>query len=90
MAEINIPPTVKVIKYYAFYMCDALSSVIIPQSVSLIEDFAFSNCISLKKVVINSNETKFNKKAFAIINEKSRSLVSNDYQELNCRFCQIY
>ncbi len=54
--DYTIPSSVTTIGNYAFFNCDALTSVTIPSSVTSIGDYAFGNCYDLK--VVNNYATE--------------------------------
>ena len=51
MTELNLPASVRVIGWYAFYNCDYLTELIIPDTVVAIGDYAFGNCHGLTDTV---------------------------------------
>ena len=63
--DIVIPDGTEKIGDYAFYDCDALTSVTIPDSVTSIGDYAFSNCSSLTSVTIPDSVTSIGSSAFS-------------------------
>ena len=62
--DLIIPNSVDSIHNYAFYGCDALTSVTIPNSVTTIGHFAFDGCDSLSYVSIGSGVTSIGGCAF--------------------------
>ena len=63
--DLVIPNTVDSIHNYAFYGCNALTSITIPNSVTSIGDNTFSYCSSLSSVAIGNGVTKIGNSAFA-------------------------
>lgn len=61
--DIIIPPNVKVIKSFTFYL-SAVKNVVIPEGVEEIEDNAFGECYSLESVSIPSSCKKVGEAAF--------------------------
>ena len=61
----------------AFYMSDALTSVIIPENVTSIERSAFSNCRNLRSVTIPDNVTTFGDYAFNLTGLTSVTIPSS-------------
>ena len=64
MTSVNIPSSVTVIGYNAFYGCKSLTSVKIPSGVTEIGWGAFEGCTSLANVNIPSSMTKIEKTSF--------------------------
>ncbi len=61
----------------AFYMSDALTSVIIPENVTSIERSAFSNCRNLRSVAIPDNVTTFGDYSFNLTGLTSVTIPSS-------------
>ena len=51
MTELNLPASVRVIGWHAFYNCDYLTELIIPDTVVAIGDYAFGNCHGLTDTI---------------------------------------
>ncbi len=60
----NIPTTVTTIGYYAFYNCEALTSVTLPENLTKIENNVFYNCKSLSSITIPNSVTTIGYYAF--------------------------
>ena len=54
-----IPNTVTSIGAYAFWSCDALTSITIPNSVISIGNYAFSACSGLEQIVVDAGNTVY-------------------------------
>lgn len=52
LTEVEIPSSVTLIGYKAFYCCKSLCKVIIPESVITIDQYAFAYCSSLSEIKI--------------------------------------
>ena len=63
--DIVVPEGTKKIGAYAFYGCDALTSVTIPDSVTSIGSSAFSGCSGLTSVTIPDSVTSIGSSAFS-------------------------
>ncbi len=59
VTELVIPNTVKNIKAYAFYDCDALESVTIPDSVTSIGNDAFMYCERLTNITVSADNKSY-------------------------------
>ena len=55
---------VRIIGYYAFYKCSALTSITIPNSVRIIGEAAFSLCSALTSITIPNSVTSIESSAF--------------------------
>lgn len=61
---IQLPSTVDIIEYEAFYGCTSLEYIEIPDNVKNIGEYAFYNCTSLKYVKLSENLEKIDSSAF--------------------------
>ena len=76
----TIPDSVTEIGNYAFYGCEALTSIVIPDSVTKIGYEAFKNCKKLTSIVIPDSVTEIENdpfKALFATNTKKNSAVTN-------------
>jgi len=63
--EFEIASDIIYISSYAFYGCNAITSIEIPSAVSVVESYAFTDCSSLTSVKIASSSTKLSENAFS-------------------------
>lgn len=61
---LNIPDTITSISDYAFYDCDALTSVNVPECVTNIGEDVFRNCASLTNITIPGTVTSIGNRTF--------------------------
>ena len=63
--DLVIPNTISVIKDYAFYNCQYLTSITIPNSVTTIGNSAFMRCTNVNRVYLGNSVTSIGDNAFA-------------------------
>ena len=77
LTYIEIPNTVKAIRYSAFYECSGLISIKIPASVTNIEDGAFTGCINVSSITVDENNSVYDSRnnCNALIETKTNTLI---------------
>ena len=82
---------VRIIGYYAFYKCSALTSITIPKSVRIIGESAFSLCSALTSITIPNSVTSIESRAFSSCSGLTSVTIGNnvtsigDYAFRNCQ-----
>lgn len=67
----ELPASLECIEYDAFSHCEMLQEIVLPPNLKKVDINAFANCYSLQRVVCSTSSIKFQKKAFALSNDKS-------------------
>lgn len=91
LKEINIPKSVKKIKFLAFTDCNRLKKIELPEGLREIDCLAFAGCDSLKEVRIPNSVTKIESAAFSGCKKLEKVVLSKrlkcieDETFLNCK-----
>lgn len=85
LIKIELPNSLKIIKYYAFRNCIKLLNIKIPKSVKSIYEKAFYNCISLKNISFeNSIDLKIiDKKVFSQCKNLEKIIIPKSVENIN-------
>ncbi|NCZ53125.1 MAG: fibronectin type III domain-containing protein, partial [Verrucomicrobia bacterium] len=87
--SVLIPPTVTEIRAYAFYHCEALSSIVIPGSVVRVGSSAFSECYALSRITLEPGVQEIGAFAFNASKPTTVTIPSSVNKIEGSAFCGV-
>lgn len=94
--ELDLPNSLRNIRYCAFYKCSGLTEVTIPESVRIIDRSAFSTCANLRVVKIENGTVELGYRAFGNCANLEKIYIPESVVKiggeafLNCKNLKIY
>lgn len=83
LEKIELPDTLRNIRYAAFYKCGKLSRITIPKDVRIIERSAFSTCTALEEVMIENGTVDIGYRAFGYCRALEKAFIPESVERMD-------